>query len=316
MKIVVLDGYTLNPGDLSWDALKQLGECTFHERSRPEEVVPRIQDATIALTNKVPITRDMLAQLPQLKHIAVTATGYNIVDSAAARERGITVSNVPAYGTSSVAQMTFALLLELTNRAGHHAATVKDGRWARSQDFCYADFPLVELCGKTLGIIGYGRIGQEVASIGRSFGMNIATILRPGKTQETGVKYLSLEDLLKQSDVISLHCPLTPETKGLINRERLNLMKRSVFLVNTSRGPLIVEEDLAEALHQERIAGAALDVLTVEPPPADHVLYKAPNCIITPHIAWATKEARARLMSILIENLRAWIAGTPRNIVN
>lgn len=316
MKIVVLDGYTLNPGDLSWEPLRQLGACELHDRSAPGEVVARLHGAAATVTNKVPLGRETLRQLPELKHIAVSATGFNIVDIVAAREQGISVSNVPAYGTASVAQMTFALLLELTNRAGHHAETVRAGRWAQSPDFCYADFPLVELSGKSLGIIGYGRIGQEVGKIGQAFGMKILTLERPGKTPQPEIGYLPLEELLRQSDVVSLHCPLTAETKGLINRERLGLMKPSAYLLNTSRGPLIVEQDLAEALHSKKIAGAGLDVLSVEPPPAEHPLYEAPNCLITPHISWATREARARLMDILVENLRAWQRGVPRNIVN
>lgn len=316
MKIVVLDGFTLNPGDLSWEPLKRLGECSFYERSAPGEVKSRLEGAQVALTNKVPLDRATVQGLPELKYIGVTATGFNIVDTQAARERAIPVTNVPAYGTASVAQMTLALLLELTNRVGHHAQTVRTGRWAASPDFCYWDFPLMELNGKTLGIIGYGRIGSEVAKIARAFGMRILALKRRANTTESDVASVDLETLLKESDVVSLHCPLTPDTKGIINRDRLQLMKRTSFLLNTSRGPLIVEEDLAAALHQGTIAGAGLDVLSMEPPAQNNPLYKAPNCYITPHISWASFEARQRLMNTTLDNLRAWLEGKPQNVVN
>jgi glycerate dehydrogenase len=316
MKIVVLDGFTLNPGDLSWEPLKELGECTFHERSAPGEVAPRLNEAAIVLTNKVVLDRATIQSLPELKYIGVTATGFNIVDVKAARERGVSVTNVPAYGTASVAQMTIALLLELTNRAGHHAETVRVGRWANSPDFCYWDFPLVELNGKTLGILGYGRIGREVANIARAFGMRILALRRPSLADEPNITATDLETLLRESDVVSLHCPLTPETKGLVNAERLRLMKRTAFLLNTSRGPLIVEDDLNAALRAGTIAGAGLDVLSIEPPIHAHPLYNAPNCYITPHISWASFEARQRLMNTAVENVRAWLKGTPQNVVN
>jgi glycerate dehydrogenase len=316
MRIVVLDGQTLNPGDLSWEPLKELGDCQVFERSALSEVVPRLREADAALTNKVPISREAIGQLPKLRYIGVTATGFNIVDAAAAKERRIVVANVPAYGTHSVAQATFALLLELTNRVGHHARTVREGRWSDSPDFCYWDFPLIELAGLTLGIVGYGRIGRQVAAIGRAFGMNIiATRSRPQPSDDDS-RIVDLETLLRESDVVSLHCPLTPETQGLINRERLDLMKSGAFLLNTSRGPLIAEEDLAAALHSGRIAGAGLDVLSTEPPPSDHPLLAAPNCFITPHQAWATRAARQRLMNVTLENLRGFLAGTPTNVVN
>jgi glycerate dehydrogenase len=316
MQIVVLDGHTMNPGDLSWDDLKQMGECAIYERSRPGEVLARLEKAEIALTNKVVMDRSILEASPRLRFIAVTATGFNVVDAVAARERGIPISNVPDYGTQSVAQATFALLLELAHRAGHHAQTVRDGRWSRSPDFCYWDYPLVELAGLTLGIIGWGRIGRQVAKIGRAFGMKV--IFQSSRMKETSPEFeqVSLEELLRNSDVVSLHCPLTQETRGLMNQARLGLMKKSAFLLNTSRGPLVVEEDLARALQNEQIAGAGLDVLSVEPPPENHPLFKAPNCFITPHIAWATRAARQRLMNVTLANVRAFIEGHPQNVVN
>ncbi len=314
MKIVVLDGYTLNPGDLSWDNIKNLGETTIYDRSAPAEVIDRLQSADATLTNKFPIDRRTMEALPNLKYIGVTATGFNIIDVQAAKERGITVTNVPAYGTNSVAQATFALLLELTNRVGHHAQTVRDGRWSHCPDFCYWDFPLVELAGLNFGIIGYGRIGQQVGAIARAFGMNI--LATPSRSQTGDVRIMPVEQLLRESDVISLHCPLTAETKHLINAERLSLMKRSAFLLNTSRGPLIVEADLAEGLRNQRIAGAGLDVLTVEPPVEHSPLFSAPNCFITPHQAWATRAARQRLMNVTAENLKAWLNKKPQNVVS
>lgn len=316
MRIVVLDGFTLNPGDLSWDALKQLGACEFYDRTSPAELLSRLSGAEAALVNKVSLNRETIASLPDLTYIGVTATGYNIVDIEAARERAIPVCNVPAYGTFSVAQAAFALLLELTNRVGHHTRTVREGRWAASPDFCYWDYPLIELNGLTMGIVGFGRIGQEVARIARAFGMDILVHVRTPRPLPEGVRPASLEALLRQSDVVSLHCPLTSESQGLINAERLALMKPSAFLLNTSRGALIVEEDLARALREGKLAGAGLDVLSVEPPDRDNPLYSAPNCCITPHIAWATRAARQRLMNATVENLRAFQAGRPQNVVN
>lgn len=316
MRIVVLDGHTLNPGDLSWDELREAGEVIVHPRSAPAEVVPRLAEADAALTNKVPLGREIIAQLPKLRYIGVTATGYNIVDVNAAKERGIVVTNVPAYGTSSVAQATFALLLELTNRAGHHAQTVREGRWSQSPDFCYWDWPLVELAGLTLGIVGYGRIGKQVAAIGRAFGMTVVATQNTPRPTGDETRVVELETLLKESDVVSLHCPLTPQTKHLINRDRIAFMKPSAFLLNTSRGPLIVDADLAEALHAGHLAGAGLDVLSVEPPPPDNPLFHAPNCFITPHQAWATRAARQRLMNVTIENIRAYSRGQPVNVVS
>lgn len=316
MKIVVLDGHTLNPGDLSWEGLERLGECEIFARSTPGETAERLQNADAALTNKAPIQGDLLRQLPDLKYIGVTATGFNIVDVQTAKACEVTVTNVPAYGTDSVAQATFALLLELANRAGHHAQSVREGRWNRNPDFCYWDFPLVELAGLTLGIIGYGRIGRQVGRIAQAFGMKVfATQHRP-RPVEGDVRIVPLEQLLRESDVITLHCPLTPETKGLINAERLGRMKHTAFLLNTSRGPLIVENDLAEALRAGRIAGAGLDVLTVEPPVERSPLFDAPNCYITPHQAWATRAARQRLMEVAVANLAAFTRGVAQNVVS
>ena len=316
MKIVVLDGFTLNPGDLSWDELKSLGDCDIYDRTPPEEVVKRAADAEIVLTNKAPVTRESILALPRLKYIGVLATGYNIVNTAAARERDILVTNVPTYGTRSVAQHTFALLLELTQHAGHHAQTVRDGRWTKSSDFCYWDFPLVELDGLTMGIVGYGRIGKAVAELAAAFGMKVLATSATPKHAPTNIQFTDLATLFRQSDVISLHCPLTPQTKNLLNKERLGLMKPTAFLLNTSRGALIDEQALADALNSGRIAGAAVDVLSVEPPPAENPLLRAKNCLVTPHIAWATRAARARLMQIAIANVRAFIAGEPENVVN
>jgi len=316
MKIVVLDGFTLNPGDLSWDELKSLGDCEIYDRTPPEEVVKRAADAEIVLTNKAPVTRESILALPRLKYIGVLATGYNIVNTAAARERDILVTNVPTYGTRSVAQHTFALLLELTQHAGHHAQTVRDGRWTKSSDFCYWDFPLVELDGLTMGIVGYGRIGKAVAELAAAFGMKVLATSATPKHAPANIQFTDLATLFRQSDVISLHCPLTPQTKNLLNKERLGLMKPTAFLLNTSRGALIDEQALADALNSGRIAGAAVDVLSVEPPPAENPLLRAKNCLVTPHIAWATRAARARLMQIAIANVRAFIAGEPENVVN
>lgn len=315
MNIVVLDGYTLNPGDLSWEPLKKLGTCVIHDRIAHDQVVPIAAEADIVLTNKVPVTREHISKLPRLKYIGVLATGFNIVDTAAARERNIPVTNIPAYGTRSVAQMTFALLLELTQHTGHHAQTVRDGRWTKSPDFCYWDYPLIELDGLTMGIVGLGRIGKAVADLAKAFGMKVQTIKR-SQTTVPGIELVDEETLFRTSDVISLHCPLTPETKHIINAQRLGWMKPTAFLLNTSRGPLIDEAALAEALNAGRIAGAGLDVLSVEPPPASNPLFQAKNCFITPHIAWATHAARSRLMATAVANLDAFLKGKPQNVVN
>jgi glycerate dehydrogenase len=312
-RIVVLDGYTLNPGDLQWDAFRELGEVEVFDRTSSDRIVPRSQSATALLTNKTPLRADALAQLPDLRYIGVLATGYDVVDAAAAREKGIAVTNIPTYGTDSVAQFAFALLLELCHRVQRHATDVANGGWAKSPDWSYHLSPLLELAGKTLGVIGYGRIGRQTAAIGRAFGMNIVA---HDPIAPAGPELIGLDDLLRQSDVVSLHCPLTADNRGLINAERLRLMKPTAFLINTARGPLIVEQDLADALNGGKLAGAGLDVLPVEPPKERSPLIGVKNCIVTPHIAWATKEARTRLMQTAAENLRAFIAGKPQNVVN
>ena len=316
MNIVVLDGFTLNPGDLSWDALRALGSCEIFDRTPPAEVVARASQAEILLTNKAELSRQHLAQLPKLKFIGVLATGTNVVDLVAARERGIPVTNVPAYGTRSVAQATFALLLELANRTGHHAQTVRDGRWTQCADWCYWDSSLVELDGLTMGVVGFGRIGRAVAELAFALGMKVLAHNPSSKPSPPSILFIPLDTLLRESDVVSLHCPLTPQTKNLVNAERLRLMKSTAFLLNTSRGPLVDESALAEALNTGQIAGAGLDVLSIEPPPADNPLLRAKNCVITPHNAWGTRAARARLLRIAVENVRAFLAGKPQNVVN
>ena len=323
MKIVVLDGYTLNPGDLSWEGVSQFGDLTVYNRTvyKPggeDLVVERAKDADVVLLNKTLLNREMISRLPNLKYVGVLATGYNIVDVEAARERGILVTNVPTYGTTAVAQMTFALLLELCHHVGDHNRAVQNGEWVENPDWSFWNYPLVELAGKTMGIIGYGRIGGEVGKIAQAFGMNVlAMASRPKPDLETeNLKFAPLEEILKKSDVISLHVPLFDSTKGMINRESLEKMKKNAMIINTSRGPLIVEEDLADALNRGRIAGAALDVVSSEPINPDNPLLKAENCIITPHIAWAPKESRKRLMDVAVENLKEYIAGNPINVVN
>lgn len=312
MKIVVLDGYAANPGDLSWEAFEQLGEITVYDRTAAADVAARIADADIALTNKTVLTRELLAGAGKLKYVGVLATGYNVVDVAAAKELGITVTNIPAYSTDSVAQMTFALLLEICHRAGHHSDAVHAGRWTSNPDFCFWDMPQMELAGKTMGIVGYGRIGKKVAEIARCFGMKVIAWTRTPRDPEC----VSLDELLAQSDVISLHCPLFPQTQNLINAETIAKMKDGAIIINTSRGPVINEADLATALKSGKIYAAASDVATVEPITADNPLLDAPNMIITPHIAWATHEARARLLKIAAENIRAFAAGAPVNVVS
>jgi glycerate dehydrogenase len=314
-KIVVLDGFTLNPGDLDWNGLREIGDVTVHDRTPDEEVVRRAAGAEILLTNKTPVSGAAIAQLPALRYIGVLATGYNVVDVAAAKSRGIPVANVPGYSTASVAQLVFALLLELTHRTGHHSQTVREGRWAACADFCYWDFPLVELDGKTLGVVGFGMIGKAVARIAAAFGMKVIASTRTARV-EAGVEFISVDEVFRRADVVTLHCPLTPETQGLVNAQRLASMKPEAFLINTGRGALVVESDLAEALNSGRIAGAGLDVLSVEPPRPDNPLLTAKNCLVTPHIAWATRAARARLMDTAVANVRGFLGGTPQNVVN
>ena len=311
--IVVLDGYALNPGDLSWEPLRALGECRIYDRTADAEIISRSQGANILLTNKAALTSQLIARLPELKYIGVLATGFDIVDTAASRERGIPVTNVPAYGTRSVAQLVFALLLELAHHVQRHSESVRAGQWCRCPDFCYWLEPQIELAGLTMGIVGYGKIGRAVAESARAFGMQVLIYTQPECPEERNA---SLDALFQQSDVVSLHCPLTPQTRGLVNAQRLAQMKRSAFLINTSRGPLVDAAALAQALNDGRLAGAGLDVLASEPPPADNPLLSARNCIITPHLAWATQAARQRLLNIAVDNLKAWLAGKPENVVN
>ena len=315
MKIVVLDGYALNPGDLSWEGLKQLGDLEIHDRTETAQILSRAKYADLVLINKTLLSSESLRQLPKLKYIGVLATGYNCVDVQTAKELGIAVTNIPSYGTASVAQFVFALLLELCHNVKQHHYAVANGQWATSRDWTFWLTPLIELEGKVMGIVGLGRIGRHVARIAIAFGMHvIATDQVP--IAEPGVQPTTLEKLLVESDVVSLHCPLFPETLGLINRERLATMKSSAFLINTSRGPLIIDEDLADALNQGVIAGAGLDVLSMEPPMRDNALLKSRNCIVTPHIAWATKEARSRLMNIAVKNVEGFLLKQPVNVVN
>lgn len=316
MKLAILDAHTANPGDLDWSGLEALAECTFHDRTPASEVVARAQDCELLLTNKTVLSAEAIRALPKLRYIGVLATGYNVVDTAAAREKGIPVCNVPGYSTPSVAQTVFALILELTHRVGHHAQTVREGRWAASPDFCYWDGSLVELEGRTLGILGYGTIGEAVARIGLAMGMRVVANRRTWASEPIeGVEKVDFEKCLNISDVLTLHFPLTPSTSRIINQQTLSQMKPGAFLINTARGPLIDEAALAEALRQGVIAGAGLDVLSAEPPAADNPLFAAPNCFITPHIAWATREARQRLIQVATDNVRAFLAGEPQNVV-
>ncbi len=317
MKITVLDGYALNPGDLSWAEFQALGELAVHERTAESQVLERSNGARVLLTNKTPLRREVLERLPELQYIGVLATGYNIVDVQAAKERGIVVTNVPSYSTESVAQMVFALLLELARGTGHHSDEVHRGRWTASADFCFWDTPQVELSEKTLGIVGFGRIGQAVARIANAFGMRVlvASRTRKDSPELPELEWRELDALFSESDVVSLHCPLLPATEGMVDRKRLALMKQGSYLINTSRGGLVVEEDLAAALKEGQIGGAAIDVASLEPPPPDWPLRNLENLVVTPHIAWATKEARARLMNVAAENLSAYLDGMPRNLV-
>ncbi|MHC4871739.1 MAG: D-2-hydroxyacid dehydrogenase [Planctomycetota bacterium] len=316
MKIVVLDGYTLNPGDLNWDALEKIADCEIHDKTEPEDVVARAAGAEVVLTNKTVLSKEIIDQLSDLKYIGVLATGYNVVDVEAAKAKGIPVCNIPIYGTKSVAQMVFAHLLNLTQHVDHHAATVNEGRWTTSPHFCYWDYPLIELEGLTMGIVGFGRIGQATAELALAFGMKVIAHDEFVKDPAVKAEMVSVEEIFGQSDVISLHCPLTPDTENIVNAERLAMMKKTAFIINTSRGPLIDEKALADALNNERIAGAGVDVLSVEPAKADNPLLGVKNCYVTPHIAWATKSARARLMGTAVENVQAYLDGSPQNVVN
>ena len=311
MKIVVLDGYAANPGDLSWAPLEALGELTVYDRTPADQIAARIADAELVLTNKAVLSRELIAGAKKLKYIGVLATGYNVVDVAAAKELGVVVTNIPAYSTDSVAQLVFALLLEICHNVGHHSQAVHAGRWSANADFCFWDTPLIELAGKTMGIVGYGRIGHKVAEIARCFGMNVIAWTRTPRDPEC----VSLDELLSRSDVISLHCPLFPETKNLINRDTIAKMKDGVILINTSRGPVVNDADLRAALESGKVYAAGADVSTVEPIPADSPLLGAKNMFLTPHIAWATFEARERLMDIAVKNVEAFLAGTPVNTV-
>lgn len=318
MKIVVLDGYTLNPGDLSWEGFEKLGDFTCYDFTSNEEILSRIGDAEIVLTNKTPITKQTLDACPNIRYIGVLATGYNVVDTAAAKEKQIPVCNIPVYGTTAVSQFVFALLLELCHHVAYHSQTVCAGRWNKSRDFCYWDYPLVELSGKVMGIIGFGRIGQATAKIAQAFGMSVLAYDAHQNTslESDTLHYAELDELLQKSDVISLHCPLFDSTAGMINKNSIAKMKNGVMLINTSRGPLIVEADLKAALESGKVAGAAIDVLAQEPPVQGSVLIGAPNCIVTPHIAWAPVEARKRLMDVAVDNVAAFQQGKPQNVVN
>ena len=317
MKIVVLDGYTENPGDLSWAPLEALGDLTVYDRTPADLVAERIGDAEIVYTNKTPVTRETMDACPNIRFISVLATGYNIVDVAAAKEKGIPVTNIPVYGTAPVGQFAIALLLEICHHIGHHDRAVHEGRWESNPDWCFWEYPLIELAGKTMGIIGFGRIGQTTGRIAKALGMKIlANDACPSEAGKEIAAYVDLESLLAQSDVIALHCPLFPETEGIINKDTIAKMKDGVIIINNSRGPLIVEQDLADALDSGKVAAAAVDVVSTEPIKGDNPLLTAKNCIITPHISWAPKESRERIMMYAAENLQAFLDGAPVNVVN
>ena len=316
-KIVILDGYTANPGDLSWEKLQDIGQLTVYDRTKPEEIVERAKEAEIVLTNKVCLHQQVLEQLPKLRYIGVLATGYNVVDLATARERGITVTNVPAYSTESVAQMVFAHLLTVTNRTEHYAQLNRKGTWTASPDFSYWDTSLTELAGKTIGIVGLGNIGRRVAAIAQAFNMKVvAYTSKKADELPKGISKMTLDELLAESDVVTLHCPLTPDTQQLINRQTLQRMKATAILINTGRGPLVNDQDVAEALNEKRLQAFCADVLTEEPPKADNPLLACENAFVTPHIAWATKEARSRLVDVAVSNVRAFVEGKPQNVVS
>lgn len=323
MKIVVLDGYTLNPGDLSWEGLEKLGELkvydrTAYDRSGEDLIVERVGDAEVVFVNKTPMSREAMAKMPNLKFIGVLATGYNVVDVEAAKEKGVMVANIPTYGTDSVGQFAIALLLEMCHHIGAHSDSVFRGEWANNPDWCYWNYPLIELAGKTMGIIGYGRIGQTTGRIAQALGMKVFAYdsYQNKELESDTMKYVELDELLANSDVIALHCPLFESTKGIINKDTIAKMKDGVMIINNSRGPLIVEEDLRDALNSGKVAGAAVDVVMTEPIKSDNPLLQAKNCIITPHISWAPKESRKRLMDIAVDNLEQFLAGNPVNVVN
>ena len=316
LKIVILDGYSANPGDLSWKELEQMGEVTVYDRTSPSEIIQRAADADIVLTNKVVLDREKIAQLPRLKYIGVLATGYNVVDIEAAHQRGVIVTNVPAYSTESVAQMVFAHLLTVTNRTEHYAIQNRKGRWSSNPDFCYWDFPHMELAGKTFGIVGLGNIGRRVAEIALAFGMKVKALTSKSQDQlPTGIEKADIQTLLSSSDVLSLHCPLTDKTRHLINAETLLKMKPTAILINTGRGPLIDDQAVANALQEGRLGAFCADVLTTEPPASNNPLLSQPNAFITPHIAWASTEARVRLIQIATDNVRAFINCKTQNAV-
>ena len=318
MKIVVLDGYTLNPGDITWEGMEALGELTVYDRTKAEDVAARIDDADVVYTNKTPITKETLDACPNVKFIGVLATGYNIVDIAAAKEKGIPVSNIPTYGTAAVSQFAIGLLLELCHHIGEHSDAVKAGEWTSNPDWCFWKYPLVELDGKTMGIIGFGRIGQDTGKIAQALGMKVLAydaFKRPELETET-CHYVDLDILLAESDVIALHCPLFPDTEGIINKDTIAKMKDGVMIINNSRGPLVVEQDLRDALDSGKVVGAAVDVVSTEPIRMDNPLIGAKNVIITPHISWAPKESRQRLMNIAVDNLKCYVEGKPQNVVN
>lgn len=316
MKIAVMDGHGVNPGDMSWKPFEEIGQITVYPRTAPEEVVAHVGDADIVLTNKTVFNADVISQLPNVKYIGVLATGYNVVDTEAAHRHGIVVTNIPAYSTDSVAQMTFAHILNITNRVGYYAAKNSDGEWSRCPDFCYWDTPLTDLSDKTIGIVGLGHIGSKVARLAQDFGMDVfAYTSKNAADLPAGINKTTLDGLLGISDIITLHCPLTPSTRELINKESIKKMRRGAILINTGRGPLVNEADVAEALQEGRLGAYGADVMCSEPPAADNPLFAQPNAYITPHIAWATVEARERLMAIAVNNLKAFVSGNPVNVV-
>lgn len=317
MKIVVLDGYGVNPGDLSWEKLEELGELTVYERTAPEEVLTRTEEAEIVLTNKVVLSAEILCKLPKLKYIGVLATGYNVVDTEAARAQGVAVTNIPAYSTDSVVQMTFAHILNITNCVAHYARENREGKWARSKDFCYWDTPLLELSGLTLGVVGLGNIGMKVARVARTLGMEVyAATSKSSSSLPEGIQKTTFKGLLGVCDILTLHCPLTPDTRELVNAKTLGMMKRGAVVINTGRGPLVNEDDVAEALRSGQLAAYGADVMCQEPPREDNPLLAEPNAFITPHVAWATIDARRRLMKIAADNIKAFVEGKPVNVVD